>query len=175
MRCEDQTIIRREPRTSLRPSAAVEPEVLGRAVSDRPSSVTQAVRAAVRAIDQGALRPVARRDAGMAYEPQTLLALVSYCYARDIYGSADIEDVLRRDSVFRQLCQNEFPGARIIRRFRRENRETLHCCLTSVLRAVAAPMESGRGVELNEDELSEEASRRIMKAVFIDSMAEDDD
>ena len=160
MHCEDQTIIRREPRTSLRPSAAMEPEVLGRAVSDRPSSVTQAVRTAVRAIDPGTLRPVARRDSGVAYEPRTLLALLSYCYARDIYGSADIEDVLRRDAVFRQLCQNEFPGARIIRRFRRENREMLQRCLTSVLRAVTAPPVSGRGVELNEDELAEEADRK---------------
>jgi hypothetical protein len=113
---------------------------------------------------------VARRDAGVAFEPRTLLALLSYCYVREIYGSAEIEDVLRRDANFRQICHNEFPGARVIRRFRRDNREALHRCLTAALRALA----EGEGQTANDETvkaaMAEDASRRIMKAMFIDSM-----
>jgi transposase len=125
------------------------------------------VRSAVREIEEAALQPVARRDAGVAFEPRTLLALLSYCYAREIYGSAAIEDVLRRDANFRQICQNEFPGARVIRRFRRENREALHRCLTTALCALA----DGHGPTMTDKAaMAEDASRRIMKAMFIDSM-----
>jgi transposase len=116
---------------------------------------------------------VARRDAGLAFEPRTLLALLSYCYARDIYGSAQVEDVLRRDVNFRQICNNEFPGARVIRRFRRENREALHRCLTAALRAQAEGAVQTASNKVAEAALVEDASRRIMKAMFIDSMESD--
>jgi hypothetical protein len=168
----------RERRTSLanlRPSGALAPEgtVSG---PNTPTSLTQAVRAAVRATAEGTLRPVARREAGFAYEPKTLLTLLSYCYARDIFASADVEDILRRDAIFRQLCNNEFPGAHLIRRFRRDNREALQRCLADVLRAIAAPpRQGGADHEINQADTDEEAGRRIMKAVFIDSMAPDDD
>jgi transposase len=128
------------------------------------------VRSAVRSIEEAALQRVARPDAGLAFEPRTLLALLSYCYARDIYGSADVEDVLRRDANFRRICHNEFPGARVIRRFRRENREALHRCLTKALRALAKGEPPGEDHEAAGTALAEEASRRIMKAMFIDSM-----
>jgi hypothetical protein len=128
------------------------------------------VRSAVRAIEEAALRPVARRDAGLAFEPRTLLALLSYCYARDIFGSADVEDVLRRDVNFRQMCNNEFPGALVIRRFRRENREALHRCLTAALHLLAEGEPQTVSRESVETALAEDASRRIMKAMFIDSM-----
>ena len=161
-----------EPRTNLRPSRTLETRCLGEARASDPRSLTQAVRSAVRAIEEAALQRVARCDAGLAFEPRTLLALLSYCYARDIYGSAEVEDVLRRDANFRQICHNEFPGARVIRRFRRENREALHRCLTAALRALAeaAPQADN---EAAGSAVAEDASRRIMKAMFIDSMETD--
>jgi hypothetical protein len=170
--------IAREPRTSranLRPSGALAPEGTVSA-ANTPTSLTRAVRAAVHAADEGTLRPVARREAGFAYEPRTLLTLLSYCYARDIFASADVEDILRRDAIFRQLCNNEFPGVHLIRRFRRDNREALQRCLADVLRAVAAPSrQAGADPEISQADPDEEAGRRIMKAVFIDSMASEDD
>lgn len=182
MPCEGNTTIRRpitrKPGTSLanlRPSGALVPEG---AVSsaNAPTSLTRAVRAAVRATDEGTLRPIARRDAGFAYEPTTLLTLLSYCYARDIFASADVEDILRRDAIFRQLCNNEFPGRCLIRRFRRENREALQRCLADVLRTISASSRHAvPGHEMNQVDPDDEAGRRIMKAVFIDSMASDDD
>jgi hypothetical protein len=143
---------------------------LGEAQASGPRSLTQAVRSAVRAIEEAALQRVARTDAGLAFEPRTLLALLSYCYARDIYGSAEVEDVLRRDAKFRRICQNEFPGARVIRRFRRENRGALHRCLTAALRTLAEGAPKTADNEAAEAAVAEDASRRIMKAMFIDSM-----
>lgn len=161
-----------EPRTNLRPSRTLETR-FGEAKTSGPRSLTQAVRSAVRGIEEAALQPVARRDAGLAFEPRTLLALLSYCYARDIYGSAEVEDVLRRDANFRRICNNEFPGARVIRRFRRDNREALHRCLTAALRALAEGEPKTVESEAAGMAMAEDASRRIMKAMFIDSMESD--
>jgi hypothetical protein len=183
MQCEGNTTTRRpitgKPpthRSSVRPGGALAPEGTVSSSSNTPSSLTQAVRAVVRRTDEATLRPIARRDAGFAYEPKTLLTLLSYCYARNIFASADVEDALRRDAIFRQLCNNEFPGARMIRRFRRENREALQRCLADVLQTIAPPSRpAAPGPEMNRVDADEEACRRIMKAVFIDSMASDDD
>jgi hypothetical protein len=162
-----------EPRTSLRPSRTLDTRYVGETKASGRRSLTQAVRSAVRGIEEAALRPVARHDAGLAFEPKTLLALLSYCYAREIFGSAEVEDVLRRDANFRQICNNEFPGARVIRRFRRENREVLHRCLASALLTLREGSSQTEGGEYSEAALAEDASRRIMKAMFIDSMETD--
>jgi len=159
-----------EPRTNLRPSRTLDTRYAGEAKASGRRSLTQAVRFAVREVEETALRPVARRDAGLAFEPRTLLALLSYCYARDIFGSAEVEDVLRRDGNFRQICNNEFPGARVIRRFRRENREALHRCLTTALRLLAEGEPQTASRESTDVGIAEDATRRIMKAMFIDSM-----
>jgi histone H3/H4 len=127
----------------------------------------------VRAIEEAALQPVARHEAGLAFEPRTLLALLSYCYARDIYGSVEIEDVLRRDANFRRVCNNEFPGARVIRRFRRENRQAIHRCLTAALCSLAEGVLKTADNEAAKTAVAEDVSRRIMKAMFIDSMETD--
>ncbi len=142
----------------------------------QPQSLMKAVQAAVLATDAESLQAVARPDAGVAYQPRTLLALLTYCYAREIYGSEAVEDVMRRDLEFRQLCHNEFPGARLIRRFRRENREALRGCLISALRFMAMKkLEQGIVTGVKEAHLSEEANRRIIMAMFIDNMELDSD
>jgi len=136
-----------------------------------PRSLAEAVQAAVSAVDESTLRPVARRDAGLAFQPKTLLALVTYCYARGTYGSTDIEDMLRRDVHFRQLCRNEFPGANVLRRFRRDNREDIWFCLTAALRFMAEQkVATGSATKITEAQLAEEAMRRIIMAMFIDNM-----
>jgi hypothetical protein len=162
-----------EPRTNLRPSRTLDSRSPVDAKDNERQPLTQAVRSAVREIEEAALQRVARPDAGMAFEPRTLLALLSYCYARDIFGSAEIEDVLRRDANFRQICNNEFPGARVIRRFRRDNREALHRCLAAALRSLAEGAAQSMSSECLTAAIAEDASRRIMKAMFIDSMETD--
>ena len=161
------------PRTGL--GVALRPVPLMPAVS-KPESLMKAVQAAVLDTDAESLQPVARPDAGVAYQPRTMLALLTYCYAREIYGSEAVEDVMRRDLDFRQLCQNEFPGARMIRRFRRDNREELRSCLVAALRFMAMKkLEQGIVTGVKEAYLSEEANRRIIMAMFIDNMELDSD
>ncbi len=164
-----------ESKTSCRPSAPVNLRESSRPVADI-GTLTQAVQAAVRDLDENTLRLVARRDAGLAFQPKALLALLTYCYAREIYGSEAVEDVMRRDDNFRQLCHNEFPGARLIRRFRRDNREPLRLCLIAALRFLAVQkLQAGVVTNVKDTHLVEEANRRIIMAMFIDNMELDSD
>ena len=136
-----------------------------------PRKLAQAVQAVVRAIDESMLRPVSRADAGPAFQSKALLALLSYCYALGIYGSGQVENLLSRDLNYRQLCQDQFPDAPVIRRFRRENREVIGRCLTAALRfQVEQKMQDGFVTRVNVAQLADEANRRLVMAMFIDSM-----
>ncbi len=166
-----------EPKTSVRPSVLLNLAApYSEPAATETQTLTQAVQRAVRAVEENALRPVARQDAGVAFQPRALLAIMSYCYARQIYSSSDIEGVMMRDEYFRQLCANEFPGARVFRRFRRENREALHSCLKAGLKLMAEnKARETIATAPSEADLSEEASRRIIKAMFLDSMGLEDE
>src|SRR5688500_1625142 len=83
----------------------------------RVDSLARAVWEAVEGVPSGSLEPVARRDAGVAYQPRTLLALLTYAYALGIYASSDIEGMMRADRNFRHLCAGEFPRWQVLRRF----------------------------------------------------------
>lgn len=96
--------------------------------------LVNAVLDSVRQVQEGNLRRVASPDAGIAFQPRSLLALLTYCYAAGIYGSQDIEALMGRDAGFRRYCQEEFPDWRRLRRFRRENRQVLESCLEGALR-----------------------------------------
>jgi len=166
-----------ESKTNLRPATSLGVTLRpAMAPVAAPETLMKTVQAAVLATDEESLRRVARPDAGLAYQPRTLLAMLTYCYAREIYGSQAVEDVMRRDVSFRQLCHNEFPDSRLIRRFRRENREPLRSCLISALRFLAMKkLEEGIVTSVKEAHLMEEANRRIIMAMFIDNMELDSD
>ena len=100
-------------------------------------SLAKVVEGAVRAVDSKTLTPVAPLDAGFAFQPKALLALLALSYARQIYSSTDIESSSRGDSNFRLLCRGQYPNARILRRFRRANRKPLLTCLKIALRFLA--------------------------------------
>jgi hypothetical protein len=143
---------------------------------------------AVRRIDGHVLRPVASVHAGIAFRTRMLLAMVTYCYAAGIYGSQDIEVVMREDATFRFLCGNEFPGWKAIRRFRSYNRDAIQRCLEETLRgatqlpnrreAAAPPGQKSTHPDRQEGWIQEqfalEAEERIERAMWIDSMALDD-
>ena len=162
-----------EPRTNLRPTRLFVPPP-DKATETSTDSLTRAVQMCVRRVDEDSLRRVASVNAGLAFQPKTLLALLTYCYARGIYGSADVEDTMRRDKNFRTLCQNEFPGARLLRSFRRENRETLRECLAHVLLGRAEPQMAEASAMTGQAQCAAEASRRIATAMFMDQMELED-
>jgi len=164
-----------EPRTNLRPDVSFALPQSGTAPTNDSRTATgtfaETVRNAVRGVAENILRPVARRDSGVAFHPRVLLALLTYCYARGIYGSTDIERVMHKDKLFRALCREEFPDARILRRFRRENRPVLQNCLSLVLRLATPGAENARGdAAWNAEQSGEEALRRLDMAACMDTL-----
>src|SRR6185436_18999621 len=102
------------------------PSVLRLAHMDRlfeppPLTLARAVQSAVRKVDETTLRASVEANPGLFFQPKAILALLAYCYARQIYGSRDIERVLAHDAVLCQVCQDEFPKERIIRQFCSDN------------------------------------------------------
>ena len=170
-----------QPKTEFRPTKALaNPTARGTRLvvlpAPAPGSLIDAIRDAVGAVPEPDLVRVAPADSGLAHQPRILLAMLGYCYAHGIYGSEEIEDALRRDSTFRWICGNEFPHARLIRKFRRANREVLQRVLQAGLMFIAGRSAPGAGPDFPDvPSLSEEASRRMMCAVFIDSVELDGD
>src|SRR3954462_4666168 len=108
-----------EPKTNSRRLGSIPAVSTPPARAEQPTSVLDAVQDAVRRMDIQNLRRVASPDAGLAFQPVALLALLTYCYAHEIYGSSQVEELMCKDASFRKLCAQEFPGARIIQRFRK--------------------------------------------------------
>jgi transposase len=127
-------------------------------------SPSQAVQAAARAIARSTLQPVCSPVAGVAFHPRSLLAVLSYCYLSEIYSSADIEDLMRRDGNFRRVCGNQIPDAQTLRRFRRHNREAIETCLSAALRCLA---EQGGG-HPTDAEIIDQAHTLLTTAMLMD-------
>jgi len=144
-------------------------------------------------VDPRLLQPVASANAGIAFQPKLLLALLTYCYTVGIWGSREIEEVLHEDLTFRFICANEYPDWHVIRRFRRHNRETIRHCSEATLRAVLTrrpgrrleapngrnrfdvpPTNGTRTPSVELDFIAKEAADRLEKALLMDSIALDD-
>jgi hypothetical protein len=162
-----------EPRTNLRPNVGLNLPESGHSPAPRSrapvESLTTVVRNAVRGVDHTALCPVARRDSGAALQPSMLLAILTCCYAREIFGSVDIERLMRRDNRFRGLCGDDYPNAQTLRRFRRQNRPALQECLEVALSFLAQRPED-HGAIPPHTILSIEATRRLDMAACMDSL-----
>lgn len=150
----------RAARSLTLPSPAPPPD----RTREAAASPTQAVQAAARAIPGGALQSVCARGAGLAFQPLTLLAVLSYCYAHEIYTSSDIEDLMYRDAHFRGLCGNEIPDARTLRHFRRHNHEAIEQCVAAALRS---HLEKNGGHPAD-TEIFAEARQRLSTAILMD-------
>ncbi len=142
-----------------------------RASPAAPQNLAQTVQAAVQKVDQNTLRPLSPNFAGLAFQPKVLLALLTYCYARKIYSSTDIEEIMGRDTAFCEACQYEFPGARIISQFRNNNRPALRACLVAALTFLSEQRaEEGFLATINQTCIAVEASRRLVMAMCIDNL-----
>ena len=140
-------------------------------ITATPRTLNQAVHASVGAIEDRSLKPLTPGDAGPFTQTKALLALVIHCYAREIYGSTDVGEIVRRDLGFGRLCGEGFPDGQTIHRFRSENRDVIHRCLMAALHfLVEQKISLGVLTKVSDAQLAEEASRRIIMATFIDSM-----
>jgi len=138
--------------------------------------LAHAVAVAVRQVDQRMLAPVGGPNNNVAFEPRTLLAILTFCYARQIYGSAEVAALLHRDEHLRRLCADDIPLPETLRRFRIRNRLALTFCLKAVLRFLAEEkIAQGLLTKVSEEHVAEEASRRMITAMFTDSLELDKD
>ena len=159
-----------ELRTTFRPGA--QPFMTAEQVEIcRPASLAEAVDAAVMGNERPLFKPGGPEVSGLAFQPRVMLAMLTYCYARQILSSRDVWSHLMRDAAFRRICQNAMPGPDRIRHFRDENREALHECLTIALLFVARQKISietvGRASQFH---ISTEARRRIVLAACMDRL-----
>lgn len=169
---------------------------LGQLASDSASaaspegSVTAFIaKAAAETVKESPTPVVVPKSAGPV-PPESMLGVVSYCYAKGVYSSNDIGLKLNQDPAFRASCQNEVPRPEDIRRFRRLNREAIQKTLEKALRFARAKVAeawspsnpfrgespaptalvTGRPEETQSFD-RREASERIDKATFIDGMS----
>jgi hypothetical protein len=74
----------------------------------------------------GGFDPVARTRA------RTLLSLLTYCYAADVFASEDIEWACANDAGARYICAGATFPREAVRRFRQANRAGIEAALTQV-------------------------------------------
>jgi len=143
----------------------------------------------VRLVDEGELNPPAASASAPAFRPRVMLAMLTYCYAIGVYGSEDVEQMMREDASLRALCGMDFPDWRRLKRFRRQNHAMLQRALEETFRGAwslscrapqaASAHRGGRVAEARNDLpdaasadwIAAEAAARIERAMFIDLMA----
>lgn len=102
------------------------------------------------------------------YSYPMLLTLLSYAYARGVYGSDEIEGRLRTDADLQYLCAREYPEAETLRQFRRREWIRLNRTLAQLLKLASAHCASQGSVDFDS-----EASLRMERAAATDSLALD--
>lgn len=112
-------------------------------------------------------------------QPRMLLTLLVYCYASGTYGSKQIQQATRENTMARYICAKEFPDERIIRKFRKENRLLVKQCLNAVFQqAWALKFDQAEADFLGFDwfesvlkaQIHSETADRIDLAIFMDVM-----
>jgi hypothetical protein len=144
-------------------------------------------RAAAETVKQGG-EPVLPKDGG-ALPPEQMLGAVSYCYAKGVFTSEDIERKMLRDPQLRESIHGEVPDASAIRRFRRLNRDAIRRTLEKAFlifrrKEPRPPIEplpgqpvppSGMPVagESTVAFVRHEAEKKVDEAAFIDNMSKE--
>jgi hypothetical protein len=143
-------------------------------------------RAAAQTVQQGG-QPVVPKDGGKL-PGEGMLGAVSYCYAKGVYTSEEIENKMTRDPQLREAVQGELPDANAIRRFRRLNRGAIQQTLEKAFgfmrgkKASMPPPLPGQpanppGEQTPGDSTviysKREAEDRLQQAAFIDNMSKE--
>jgi hypothetical protein len=161
------TMIFTEAGTGFHPMAlaAVRP---GIAVPSR--TLDQAIQ---RAADQmaGTLKPFPGDIRQPFTRALTVLTFLTRCYAEQIYDSVTVATRAEADPVFPWHWMETLPEAPAIRRFRTENSDAIHHCLTAALQfQTEEKISAGRLAKVSLPQLAKEAYRRIIMAAYLDSM-----
>jgi hypothetical protein len=148
----------------------------GRKTIAPPGSLLESIQATVRNIPDLQLRPLAARVGGAAFQPKVLLAVLTYCYATEVWSASELGRRLLADPGCRAVLRGEFPTPREVRAFRQLNRQILERCVVAALRFLEQKEAQPDGALPPVDRwLENEARRRILMAAYLDSMELDDD
>lgn len=114
-------------------------------------------------------------DDGTTIRPQTMLTLLTYCYATGTCSSEDVVNQTTNDPILRYLCGKRQPTEAMIRQFRRANRTILEHTLARVFRSVwgAHVHFVSSSTDNDNNRFVQEAEKRVLNAIQLDSMALD--
>jgi hypothetical protein len=143
-------------------------------------------RAASEIVKQGS-NPILPAGSG-ELPGKAFLGAVSYCYAKGVYTSEEIEDKMRQDPRLSGAVHGEVPSASAIRRFRRLNRAAIEQTLTKAFGYFskkrdrpAVPCATPAGVpncapapgDTTIIYARHQAEDRVQEAAFVDNMSKD--
>jgi hypothetical protein len=146
------------------------------------------VRAAAQETVEKSGAPVMPREGG-ALTGKEMLGAVSYCYAKGVYESEEIERKMMKDSALRESLKGNVPDAKAIRRFRALNRGAIQSTLEKAfgflrrkekadlmkplpgqpaVAAVSGPVGDSTVLYARD-----QAQERVQQAAFVDNMSKD--
>jgi hypothetical protein len=149
-------------------------------------SLTASIQRGAKAVaDAGARIAV---PVGMELPPVQLLGALSYCYAKGVYESAEIENRMWHCAELRVATHDNIPGSSLLRRFRRLNREAIRATLEEAFRFLrrkakvdarnplpGQPPVNGHSGLFNPETtvtfVRKEAERALNDAAFVDNMS----
>jgi hypothetical protein len=116
------------------------------------------------------LKPFPGSGGQLFAQSYAALVLLVRCYAQHIYSSIQVARRAGSHPDFPWLWVESLPSARALRRFREENRDAVHHCLTAALQFKAEEkVSAGLLTKFSLPQLAKEAGRRIIMAVYEDS------
>lgn len=137
----------------------------------RPCSLAEAVEIAVEQVDKDLLKPLAGPANSLVFQATTILGLLAYSYARQVYSSTAIVAQLRREFTPFRFSETDVPDAQALQRFRAANRDPLAFCLKSALLFLAEEkIQQGFVTHVKRAHIHRESERRIIMALFTDSL-----
>ena len=149
---------------------------LGRDLFDQLSGVAL-IKLVLEAVHEFDLTMPARMLAkGRAFGPEQTATLLTYCYARGVYSSEEIEGRLSADPGVAYICAGQKPDWHMLRRFRRDNALLMLGILTRLLELISHQIGALRVAETPErvrTRFRQLAMNRLHDAIQADSMAMD--
>jgi hypothetical protein len=146
------------------------------------TGLTAVVKVAAEELVKKSGPPVIPREGG-ELPPKEMLGAVSYCYAKGVYTSEEIERKMLRDPQLRESVRGNVPSANAIRRFRALNRGAIQQTLEKVFgtlwrkrKPTAEARPEGPVPRSDENTVAfgrREAADRLEQAAFVDNMSKE--
>ena len=127
-------------------------------------------RIAAEIVDKKAILPAQSKDE-FGLPLKEMLGVITHCYARGVFCSKDISQILRDEPQLRDAVGRALPNEETIRRFRRRYAAEIEEALESLYRAcpgggpASAPPEMSEGTQ----QLRREAAERLHDAAWTDN------